>query len=222
MKTKENNFDEDIIFEKLIEPKKNLVYYDAVMNGNSNGVLEATQEINVKIQNMDDYKELTCTQVQCTGLKGLFQKLIKRCLDWYMEPILQQQANYNREVIPAIGRLTELAMNDNMAISGVIANQGERAGNYHCNLKVAKEKVIEYMLFQLEIEAVECLDLRQLPEDVFKTITKNSLLEGKAVLIEADKKARILEKAEEAFVEYAVVDQTVIMILSEMVREGEE
>ncbi|MCM1495522.1 MAG: hypothetical protein NC089_06950 [Bacteroides sp.] len=222
MKTKENNRDEDIIFEKLLEPKEKLVYYEALMNRNSSGVLEGIREINSKIQNMDDYKELTCTEVQHSGLKGLFQKLIKRSLDWYMEPILQQQSSYNREVMPAIGRLAELAMDDNMAISEVIMNQGERAGNYHCNLKMAKEKVLEYMLFQLEIDAEECLDLRQLPEDILKTITINSLLGSKAVLIETDKKKLILEKMEEMFVEYAVIDQTAILILSEMIREGEE
>lgn len=222
MKTKKNTIDEDIVFEKLREPKETLVYYDALINGNSNGVLEAVQEINIKIQNMDGCKELTCTAVTQTGLKGLFQKLVKKSLDWYMEPILQQQSSYNQEVMPAIGRLVELAMNDNMTISEVVMNQGKRAGDYHCNLKMAKEKVIEYMLFQLEIETEECLDLRQLPEDILKTITINSLLGSKAVLIEADKKKLILEKMEETFVEYAVIAQTAILILSEMIREGEE
>jgi len=82
----------------LVLSKDEQAIYDCLMRAAGQGDdLEALNSIG----------SLRVTEVTNTGLKGLVQKVIKKLLDWYMEPILEQQNAFNQKVIQVVRSMAE-------------------------------------------------------------------------------------------------------------------
>lgn len=72
------------------------------------------EEIDSYLRRMDinrenyAFRHLYSCRAIIGGLIVLFKKVVRKCLKWYIEPICNQQTEFNNAVTPALGRLTEL------------------------------------------------------------------------------------------------------------------
>lgn len=69
--------------------------------------LTAIRDQAAELEQLASLGGLKLPEVKNTGLKGFFQKIIKKLLDWYMEPILAQQNAFNQKVIQVVRSMAE-------------------------------------------------------------------------------------------------------------------
>lgn len=55
-----------------------------------------------ELDTLSQLAEIPLTNVTNSGIKGLIQKIMKKLIDWYMDPIVTRQTAYNRQLIQVL------------------------------------------------------------------------------------------------------------------------
>lgn len=220
MDINESRIEETIIYDKLTKPQENIPMFHGFMNNKQTIIDHTVIDIDQRIRQASEVPGLELTAVEESDRMGKKKTKMKEYLDWYMAPIIDRQNQYNKALLPIVGKLLELSNSEKDAIIMIQRTLEDTQVHGKTNLNIAREKNISHMLFHLGISQEEYIDVRTLSESILSKISLSDVSAKKAILIKKDMKLPV--ELEQQYIKYAEIEQDAIYVGREMLEEAAE
>lgn len=177
-----NSIEQEIIYNKLIKglsvnasDEKMYLNQHSTDQGSNIYLSQIYQYIDIMVKTKENpaYRYLKSHRKFIGQLVTFIKKVVRKSLKWYIEPITNQQTEFNNAVAPAIGRIAELTTR--------LINKTEdltKSSEYETNIKLKLEQIEEKsnLIDQFQEKYVENdLKMKQLEAKIASLESTNAI-----------------------------------------------